>query len=321
MTARVVLLSGGVGGARLARGFELLREAVELTVIVNVGDDFEHLGLHVSPDIDTVLYTLAGVANAKQGWGLENESWRTLSRLGELGGDTWFQLGDLDLATHLMRSGALAQGERLTEVTERLRTRLGVRARVLPVSDDRLRTVLHTDRGLLDFQHYFVRERCEPVVTGFTVRGGETATVSAELEALLVPDAALFDVVVLAPSNPFLSLAPLLAVQKLSERLRAVTRRVVAVSPIIGGEAVKGPAAKLMRELGLAVSSRGWANYLQSRYPGFIDEWVLDERDKAEAGALRGEGFRVTTTQTLMHDDTDREQLARVLLEPGNVGA
>lgn len=313
---RVLLLCGGVGGARLARGFYRLAPRVDLSIAINVGDDFEHLGLSICPDIDTVLYTLAGIADTRRGWGLDNESWRTLDRLSALGGEDWFRLGDLDLATHLYRTAALRSGQSLSQVTRRLAERLGVRAGLFPATDDRLRTRLDTDRGVLDFQHYFVRERCAPIVRDIHYAHAAAAQPSAALKARLAAGPA-FDALVLAPSNPFLSLAPILAVPGMSALLRGASSRTLAVSPIIAGQAVKGPAAKLMRELGLAVSSRGWAEHLSARYPALIDEWVLDHRDAADAQALAARGFNVRTLDTLMHSDTQKQSLARGLIGAG----
>ena len=312
---RVLLLCGGVGGAKLARGFYLSAPRVELSIVINVGDDFEHLGLCICPDIDTVLYTLAGIADKSRGWGLENESWRTLDRLSALGGEDWFRLGDLDLATHLYRTAALRSGDRLSQVTRRLADRLGVRARLFPATDDKLRTRLDTDRGVLDFQHYFVRERCAPIVRDIHYAHA-AAQPTAALRTLLA-GGPVFDAIVLAPSNPFLSLAPILAVPQMNALLRRAGLRTLAVSPIIAGRAVKGPAAKLMRELGLPVSSRGWAEYLNARYPGWIDEWVLDAGDAADARALAARGFNVRTGNTLMHSDKDKQSLARWLIGMG----
>ena len=232
---RVLLLSGGVGGAKLAHGYALLDDRVDLTVVVNTGDDFEHLGLSISPDIDTVLYTLGGIANQSQGWGIEGESWRTLDRLRELGGEDWFRLGDLDIATHLYRTAALASGRRLTEIVLELAERLGVRARVLPASDDKVRTRLHTDEGELAFQNYFVRQACRPRVRSISIAGAEHASLTPELTRVLGSVGEPLDAVILAPSNPFLSLAPILAIPQLSDLLRGACGRIVAVSPIIAG--------------------------------------------------------------------------------------
>ncbi len=314
-TKRVLLLCGGVGGAKLAHGFEQLSAEVALSVVVNVGDDFEHLGLTICPDLDTVLYTLGGISNKAQGWGIEGESWRTLDRLDELGGETWFKLGDLDLATHLYRTSALASGESLSAVIERLAARLNIRARVVPATDDRLRTRVHTPSGVLDFQHYFVREQCEPVATGITFDGAESARLTPMLESLLKQETAPFDAVVLAPSNPFLSIAPILAVGGMQDFLRGAAPRVIAVSPIVAGKAVKGPAAKLMRELGEPVSAAGWAMYLRETYGDLVDEWILDAADADDARTLRERGFNARTTNTLMTGIDERKALATWLLD------
>ena len=307
--ARILLLCGGVGGAKLAHGFEQLRDEVELWAVVNVGDDFEHLGLTICPDLDTVLYTLAGESNREQGWGLEGESWRTLERLAALGGDTWFRLGDLDLATHLFRTAALAAGTSLSEVTARLAASLQVRARILPATEQRLRTRVHTDAGVLDFQHYFVRERCVPRLQRVSFDGAEQAAPAPPLDAALTAGA--FDAVILAPSNPFLSIDPILAIPGLVERLRGAAPRVLAVSPIIGGQAVKGPAAKIMAERGLPVSASGWVAYLRDMYPKFVDTWIVDVADGAVASAT---GDCLVAADTMMSGPEERRRLARRLL-------
>ncbi|CAN0503328.1 unnamed protein product, partial [Discosporangium mesarthrocarpum] len=211
----------------------------------------------ISPDLDTVLYTLGGIANREQGWGIQGESWRTLERLKSLGGESWFRLGDLDLATHLFRTASLADGQPLSEVAASLARNLQIKTRILPASDQRLRTRVQTDLGELDFQHYFVREQCRPKVTAITFEGASAAGLPSALVEDLEARPQSFDAVIIAPSNPFLSIAPILAVPGMSELLRQAAPRVVAVSPIIKGQALKGPAAKLMAELGLPVSASG----------------------------------------------------------------
>ena len=314
MKRRVLLLCGGVGGARLAHGFQQLGGELDLHIAVNVGDDFEHLGLTICPDLDTVLYTLAGLANREQGWGLQGESWRALNRLAELEGETWFRLGDLDLATHLLRSGELAKGRTLSEVAEKLAKKLGVSAQVMPATNDRVRTVLDTDIGLLDFQHYFVKEQCVPRVRSISYTGIDGASPSPPLLALLKEKNEPLDAVILTPSNPFLSLAPSLRLPGLIDHFRTSNAPVIAVSPIIGGRAVKGPAAKLMAELSIPISAAGWAKYMNDCYPGLVDEWVLDTSDSSEADALCGDGLMAVTTHTLMRSDEDRKALASWLI-------
>jgi LPPG:FO 2-phospho-L-lactate transferase len=294
----IVALAGGVGGARLALGLAAVLPADRLTIVVNTGDDFEHLGLSVSPDLDTVMYTLAGVAEPERGWGRAGETWNFMEALGELGGATWFRLGDRDLAVHVLRTQALARGERLCEITRTLCARLGVRHAVVPMSDDPVRTIVLTDEGDLPFQEYFVKRRCEPRVSGFRFEGAASARPSTLLEPVLTSKV---EAMIVCPSNPFISIAPLLAVGEIRACLEARTFPVIAVSPIIGGDAVKGPAAKMLRELGLDVSAAGVARHYGNR----VDGWVIDSRDAHLASAIETYGRRVWTTDTLM---THRER-------------
>ena len=298
---KVAALSGGVGGAKLAEG--LMRAGAELTVIANTGDDFEHLGLSVSPDIDSLVYALAGLADRERGWGRANESWSFMEALGALGGDTWFNLGDADLAMHVLRSERLAAGEPLSAVTAGFLGQLGVAARVIPATDQRLRTLVETDSGQLAFQHYFVRERTAPHVTGFAFEGAETARPApGALDALRDADR-----IVICPSNPYISIDPILAVRGYREAVRDA----VCVSPIVGGRAVKGPAAKMMSELGLEPSSLAVARH----YRGLVRALVIDEADAHEAPAIEAEGVRAVVAPTLMAGPEDAERLARVVLE------
>ena len=297
---KVAALSGGVGGAKLAEG--LARAGADLTVIANTGDDFEHLGLSVSPDIDSLVYALAGLADRERGWGRAGESWNFMAAVGALGGETWFNLGDADLAMHVLRSRRLAAGEPLSAVTAAFLDRLGVSARVIPATDHRLRTLVETASGRLAFQHYFVRERTAPRVTGFAFEGAETARPApGGLEAL--GDA---DLIVICPSNPYISIDPILAVAGYREALRDA----VCVSPIVGGKAVKGPAAKMMSELGLEPSSLAVARH----YCGLIRALVIDEADAHEAAAIEAEGVRAITARTLMAGPEDAERLARIVM-------
>lgn len=312
---RVLLLCGGVGGAKLAEGFEQLTDTVDVTVLVNVGDDFEHLGLCISPDLDTVLYTLSGISNCEQGWGIQGETWRTLERLDALGGESWFRLGDLDLATHLFRTAALAKGQRLTQVAASLASKMGIQSRILPATDQHFRTKVHTDEGILDFQEYFVREQCQPAVTRIAFTGDEDASPSSELAGAVGTEVSAYDAIIIAPSNPFLSIDPILAVPGMVEQLQSLCERVIAVSPIVGGRALKGPAAKLMLELGHPVSAAGWAMYLKDSYGDFVDEWVFDAADFKDAERLSNNAYVVRTTNTVMTDSEERRNLALWLLE------
>jgi LPPG:FO 2-phospho-L-lactate transferase len=288
----ILALAGGVGGARLARGLAQVLEPDELVVAVNVGDDFEHLGLAISPDLDTVMYTLAGVVNPETGWGRAGESWNCMEALADLGGETWFRLGDKDLAVHVERSRRLRAGAPLSDITADLCARFGLRHAVLPATDAPLRTRVLTDQGELAFQDYFVRQQCKPVVRGLRFEGAAAAAPSAPLARLLATGA--IRGVILCPSNPWLSVAPLLAVAALRELLDRVP--VVAVSPIVGGAAVKGPAAKIMGELGLPVSALGVVRH----YGALVQGWLLDQADAALRDEAAAGGATVVVEDTLM---------------------
>jgi LPPG:FO 2-phospho-L-lactate transferase len=306
----VVALSGGVGGAKLALGLSRVLRADELTIVCNTGDDFEHLGLCISPDIDTVMYTLAGLANQELGWGRGDVTWSFMQTLGELGGETWFRLGDRDLAVHVERTRRLCAGDTLSAITADFCHRLGVGPRVLPMSDDPVRTRVRTDEGWIDFQEYFVRRRCEPVVHELAFHGATTARAQPGfLAALGDPRLAA---VVICPSNPFISIEPILAVPGVRAALADCAAPVVAVSPIIGGRAVKGPTAKMMAELGLTPSAGGVAR----RYDGLIDGYVCDFADMDQVAGISA---KVTLAQTLMTTLADREALARTVLDAARV--
>ena len=304
----ILALAGGVGGAKLADGLARVLPPGELVVAVNTGDDFEHLGLHVSPDLDTVMYTLAGLANPATGWGLAGETWSFMEALERLGGETWFRLGDRDLATHVERTRRLAAGETLTQATRALCGALGVAPRVVPMTDAAVRTVLDTDRGELEFQHYFVRERCEPVVKRIDYRGAADARIGEGFAAAL-HDPALRGIV-LCPSNPWLSIAPILAIPGVREAVQRCPR-VVAMSPIIAGQAVKGPAAKLMRELGFPATALEIARH----YRGLVRTLVVDRADEGLVPGIEALGMRAVACDTLMRDTVDRERLARACLD------
>jgi LPPG:FO 2-phospho-L-lactate transferase len=304
MSPNVVALAGGVGGAKLAHGLGLCLPPEALTVIVNTGDDFEHLGLHISPDLDTVTYTLAGLANPVTGWGLAGETWNALEALERLGAEAWFRLGDRDLATHLERTRRLQSGQTLTQITRALCSALGVGPTVLPMTDAPFRTMVQTDEGELEFQEYFVHRQCHPRVSGFRFAGeGQALPTAAVLAAL---DAA--DVVVICPSNPFVSIAPILALPGVRDRLAG---RAVAVSPIVGGQALKGPAGKMLAELGFDVSALAVAR----SYTGLARGFVLDAVDAALEASIAALGLDVWVTDTIMHSDADRQRLAQAVLD------
>lgn len=298
---QTVLLAGGVGGAKLADGFSRLLPPGKLTIVANTGDDFQHMGLTICPDLDTVMYTLAGVANPDTGWGRANESWRALAEMEKLGGPAWFRLGDLDLATHLTRTHMLANGASLTAVTRHLSRQLGMAHDLLPMSDQPAATMIRTDDEMLTFQDWFVARKWQPPVCEVILPDDVRATpaVMASLEKA--------DLVVLAPSNPFVSLDPILNVYPIREMVADLPEFVVAVSPIIGGEAVKGPAAKMMGELGMIPSAGAVAAY----YNEMIDVFVYDGRDDEPPI----DDMLFLQTNTLMQSISDRVQLATTIFD------
>ena len=304
----IVALAGGDGGARLAVGLAALLPPERLTVLVNTGDDFEHLGFSISPDLDTVMYTLAGVENRETGWGRADETWRFMETIGALGEPTWFRLGDRDIGVHALRTEALRRGERLSDVTARLSGALGVRHAIVPMSETPVRTRVATPSGELDFQEYFVRQRCAPRVTGFRYDGSENAQPPAAIHALF--QSGSVEGVVICPSNPYISIGPILAVAPIRRWLEARRFPVVAVSPIVGKDAVKGPAAKMMRELGLEASACAVARH----YGDFVDTWVIDAQNAHEVASIKELGHRVIVTDTLMTDRTKSAAVARVVL-------
>ncbi|MBM3951772.1 MAG: 2-phospho-L-lactate transferase [Rhodospirillales bacterium] len=302
-SGRVLLLSGGVGGARLARGLaQALPDPALLSVAVNTADDFMHLGLAICPDLDTVLYTLAGLENAEQGWGRSDETWSFMAALAKLGGETWFRLGDKDLALHVFRTRALAEGRTLSTITAEAARIFEIASEILPMTDDRVATVVETDTGTLSFQDYFVRRHCEPRVKGFRFIGADAARPLPRLMALLADPS--LRAVVIGPSNPFVSVAPILALPGVSKAIQACTAPVIAVSPLVGGHAVKGPAAKMIAEMG---GAPGIA-WIAEHYAGLIDGLVIDEADRDAARAIRGP--RVRIAKTVMRSDADRATLA-----------
>ncbi len=306
-----VALSGGVGGAKLALGLSRVLPGDALTVVCNTADDFDHLGLRICPDLDTVMYTLAGISNRVTGWGQAHETWSFLEALSHLGGETWFRLGDRDLATHVERTQRLRAGETLTEVTAVLCRALGIAARVLPMSDDPVRTVVLTETGELSFQHYFVRDACAPTVSGFRFDGIDTARPTAAFRAALETDATA--AILVCPSNPFVSVDPVLALDGVGEALRRAAAPVVAVSPIVGGAAIKGPAAKMMAELGMPVTAAGVARHYRER--NLLDGFVIDDADAGQAAEIEDLGLPTLVTGTVMETLADRERLATETLD------
>jgi LPPG:FO 2-phospho-L-lactate transferase len=301
----IVALAGGVGGGRMAAGLAAVLPPRGLTIVVNTADDFEHLGLNVSPDLDSVMYALAGVDNRETGWGRAGETWSFMEALRGLSEETWFRLGDRDLAVHVLRTRLLARGIPLSAVTRALAARLGVRHALVPMSETPVRTRVKSARGVLDFQDYFVKRQCRPRVRGFRFQGSRVARVPAALRRLLRPGGTR--AVVICPSNPYVSVAPIISLPAIGAWLRERSFPVVGVSPIVGGVAVKGPAAKIMRELGAEPSALGIARH----YGGKVDGWVIDRKDAALAGAIAGEGKAVLVTDTIMSDRAKSAALAR----------
>ena len=304
-----LLLSGGVGGAKLALGLDRLLPRGALTVIANTGDDFIHLGLAISPDLDTLTYTLADTVNPETGWGCRDETWNFMTALERVGGETWFRLGDRDLALHVERTRRLAAGEPLSQVTQTFCERLGIGSRILPMSDARVETRVVTADGVLEFQDYFVRRRAQPAVTGLRYAGAESARPPAA--ALNALDDPRLRAIFIAPSNPWLSIDPILAVPALRDALRAARVPVVAVSPIVQGAALKGPTAKIMAELGLPVTSASIARH----YREYLDGLILDERDAEEIAAIKEPGLETAMTTTVMRSLEDRISLARFAVD------
>lgn len=301
---QVVALCGGVGGSKLALGLYRALGPDRLTLVVNTGDDFENHGLNISPDIDTVVYTLAGLADAERGWGRAGESWQFMAALRDLNDDAWFNLGDRDLAMHVLRTAWLRDGGLLSTFTADIGERLGIRARILPMTDSAVRTVVRTDEGDLAFQDYFVRRRCAPAVHAIHFDGADLAQpVAGLLDILAQPVRAI----VICPSNPYLSIDPILAVPQLVDALKHARAPVIAVSPLVGGQAVKGPTAKLMAELGIAIATKSIA----AHYRGLIDGLVIDGMDAADRMQL---DLPVFATNTMMRNLEDRERLARDVL-------
>ena len=306
---RVVELSGGVGGARLAHGLQT-HLGDRLTVVVNTGDDLERHGLLVCPDHDTVMYTLAGIDNREWGWGIAGETFAASEMLARLGEETWFRLGDRDLAIHVVRTRQLREGERLTTISLDLQAALGVRARILPMTDQPVRTQVRTDDGWLDFQTWFVRRHQEPDVREVRFAGTDDTRATPDVVAAL----GAADAIVVAPSNPFVSVAPILAVPGIREAIDGARARgvpVAAISGIVGGRAIKGPADRMLISLGGEASALGVAR----RYVGWVDTFVLDTVDAVLEPAIQDLGFRTLVTDTIMVDDAARARLAGEVLE------
>lgn len=309
--APVLALSGGVGGAKLALGLDKILAPGALTVVVNTGDDFEHLGLSISPDLDTLLYTLSGLADPTRGWGRRDESWNFMRALTALGGPDWFALGDADLALHVQRSRSLAQGETLEAISAGFARALGVATRIVPMCNERVRTrLLGADGNWLDFQTYFVRQRCAPVLRQIAYEGAAQAQPCTPLRQLAADGGAALRAVVLCPSNPWLSIDPILALPGVRAALGASVAPVIAVSPIVAGDAVKGPTAKLMREFGLPATHGSIARH----WRGLVDALIVDV-DEPGLRESCGAEVEIIVAPTLMQSLADRERLAEVVLQ------
>jgi LPPG:FO 2-phospho-L-lactate transferase len=302
---KIAALAGGVGGAKMADGLARNLAGDELTVIVNTADDFEHFGLHISPDLDTVCYTLAGMANPRTGWGRRSETWNALRGIERLGGPSWFQLGDHDLSTHLERTRRLQKGEPLSAITHDFCAAWGVQSTILPMTDAPVRTMVRSDRGELPFQQYFVEMHCEPRVLGFEFHGAQNAPPApGTLESLEQAEG-----IVICPSNPWVSIGPILSITALQTAIDK--SKAVAVSPIVGGKAVRGPAAKMYAELGLQPSAVAVAR----QYTPHISGFVLDRVDRHLEAEIRDMGLRTLVTNTVMRTVEDRRRLASEVLD------
>jgi LPPG:FO 2-phospho-L-lactate transferase len=309
----ILALCGGVGGAKVALGLSHLVPGERLVIACNTGDDFRHFGLAICPDVDTILYTLSGLSSRELGWGREGETWNAMAAIEALGGETWFRLGDADLALHLVRTQMLQSGATLSEVIDHLRRRLGLGARIVPATDEPVRTIVGTSEGELAFQDYFVRYRCEPPVRSLRYEGADRAKPAPAVSAVL--DDRRLSAIIFCPSNPYLSLAPILEIPAVSEALRRRRVPSVAVSPLVGGKAVKGPTDKIMVEMGLEPSAVEVARYLRP----WIDILILDESDAGNAGAIESAGVKVVLAQTLMTSTADKIEVARTALRAANV--
>lgn len=314
----VAVLAGGYGGAKLSHGLALASATqeraghapLELSVIVNVGDDLELHGLNVSPDLDTVMYTLAGLADDDHGWGVRDETWSAAAMLETYGAATWFRLGDRDLGTHIRRTEALRGGSSLTEVTAELTQHLGIGARLLPATDDRIRTRIRSGTEWLDFQEYFVKRGQRDRVDEVRYDGIEAAAPTSEVLASITKAA----LILIAPSNPVVSVGTILAIPGMAKALRDATARVVAVSPIVGGKALRGPADRMLASLGARSSASGVAAFHEQRHQGVIDRFIIDVQDADEAAAVAATGVEVEALDTVMRSHADRERLAQEIL-------
>lgn len=308
-TVTHLALSGGIGGAKLSLGLEHVIQSPKLMIAVNTGDDFRHMGLYISPDLDTLMYTLSGRSDPERGWGLVNETWSFMETIKEIGGESWFQLGDRDLATHVERTNRLNKGEKLSAITSLFCSKYGIEAQIIPATDDPLQTLVETMAGFISFQNYFVREQCKPKIVSLQFNGSETAKPCTDLEQVL--SSSKLETVIICPSNPFLSIDPILSVKGIKEGLKQNRAKVIAVTPIVGGDAVKGPTAKNLRDLGYPVSALAVAKY----YSSFIDGFILDKEDEQDAPLIESLGIKVCLEDTIMIDLKSKIRLAERVLD------
>ena len=301
---KIVALCGGIGGAKLALGLNNILDQKNLSIITNTGDDFLYLGFYICPDIDTVIYTLAGVNNPDTGWGREDETWKTLDVLKELGADTWFQLGDKDLALHLFRSKEKRKGELLTTITRKITNKFGLKTNVLPMSNHAVQTILETENGEISFQDYFVRQKCRPKVSNILFKSKKPVATDAVKKAL--SDKKL-DGIIFCPSNPYLSIDPILSINKIKKLIENQKKPRVVVSPIVGNDSVKGPTSKIMNEMGIEVSSVSIAEH----YKGLIDGIIIDESDGEQADKIKEMGIEVKLSKIIVKTKQEKKRLAK----------
>ena len=306
--SKIVALCGGVGGSKLALGLNEILDQKNLSIITNTGDDFLYLGFYICPDIDTVIYTLAGINNPENGWGRKNETWKTLDVLKELGADTWFKLGDKDLAVHLFRSKEKRNGILLTTITRKISNKFGLRTNILPMSNHMVHTTLDTNIGEISFQDYFVRKKCEPVVKNIIFKSKKPVATDAVNRALKAQD---LNGLVICPSNPYLSIDPILSIPRIKKLIQNLKKPRIAISPIVDGDSIKGPTSKIMQEMGIEVSSSSIAKH----YQGLIDGIIIDQSDEAQVNNIEKMGIQVKLANIIVKTKTEKNKLAQESLE------
>ena len=305
---KILALSGGVGGAKLCRGLDQITDKDELVIIANTGDDFLYLGFYISPDIDTLIYTLAGENNIETGWGRTDETWKAHNVMRELGADNWFKLGDKDLEMHVYRSKEIQNGTSLTEITQKVSKIWNINSKILPMSNNSVKTIIESDIGTLSFQEYFVKKKCMPKVESITFKNKKAKTSQIILDEMNDKN---LTAIVFAPSNPYLSIDPILSLSEIKTFLHASSTPVIAVSPVVDGQAIKGPTTKIMTELGLDPS----AVTIAKHYDGLIDGLILDVLDQSLVSQVEDIGIRTKVMNTVMHNDQDKIQLAQGVLD------